>query len=98
MFDDLSLYLLRSCSHVCRLLSYFKFLSFQIGLAVGDIEAVQKNAELKRLKTQVINNIAIIFPDDTGWSDVNLEWRNFESADDNIDLHETMQLNCYHMS
>ena len=25
----------------------------QIGLAVGDIEAVQKNAELKRLKTQV---------------------------------------------
>lgn len=87
VFDDLRLYLQRPYSHVCRLLSYFKCLSFQIGLAVGDIEAVQKNAELKRLKTQVINNIVIciIFPDDTGWRDVNLEWRNFESADDDID-------------
>ena len=51
---------------VYRLLPYFKLLSLQIGLAVGDIEAVQKNAELKRLKTQVINNVAIIVPDDTG--------------------------------
>ena len=98
MFDDLRLYLQRSCSHVCRLLSYFKFLSFQIGLAVGDIEAVQKNAELKRLKTQVINNIAIIFPEDTGWSDVNLEWRNFESADDSINMKRCSLYNCYHMS
>ena len=56
----------RIYSQVYRLLPYFKLLSLQIGLAVGDIEAVQKNAELKRLKTQVINNIAIIVPDDTG--------------------------------
>lgn len=98
MFHDLRLYLQRSCSHVCRLLSYLRFLSFQIGLAVGDIEAVQKNAELKRLKTQVINNIAIIFPEDTGWSDVNLELRNFESADDSINMKRCSLYNCYHMS
>ena len=61
----------RIYSQVYRILPYFKLLSLQIGLAVGDIEAVQKNAELKRLKTQVINNIAIIVPDDTGWSGIN---------------------------
>ena len=71
MFDDDG-NLQRIYSQVYRLLPYFKLLSLQIGLAAGDIEAVQKNAELKRLKTQVINNVAIIVPDDTGSSDINL--------------------------
>lgn len=34
------------------------FLPFQIGLAVGDIESVQKNATLKRLAMQVINALS----------------------------------------
>lgn len=36
----------------------FMFLPFQIGLAVGDIESVQKNATLKRLAMQVINALS----------------------------------------
>ena len=38
---------------VCRLVHFTSLYLMQIGLAVGDIEGVQKNARLKRLATQV---------------------------------------------
>lgn len=39
----------------------FFLISLQIGLAVGDIESVQKNAELKRLRTQVSDQADFLF-------------------------------------
>lgn len=39
----------------------FFLISLQIGLAVGDIESVQKNAELKRLRTQVSDQADLLF-------------------------------------
>ena len=36
------------------ILYFLAFKSLQIGLAVGDIEAVQRNARLKRLAMQVL--------------------------------------------
>lgn len=41
--------------------SLFFLISLQIGLAVGDIESVQKNAELKRLRTQVSDQADFLF-------------------------------------
>lgn len=43
-----------------RVFSFF-LISLQIGLAVGDIESVQKNAELKRLRTQVSDQADFLF-------------------------------------
>lgn len=41
----------------CYMFNLFSFVLIQIGLAVGDIESVQRNARLKRLAMQVgLNN------------------------------------------
>ena len=41
------------CTNQCQVSNDFHWIPFQIGLAVGDIESVQKNARLKRLAMQV---------------------------------------------